>query len=155
MQAAIMEKVVVKSPGRETTDHVKTGGAPQPFSLSSLITEVPITQHLHQKKSSLYRRPSNRGRRLSQDLQDVNAASDHVSQSPKRTVLIKKSRGANEISELMVQNQEASDKVAAKVDTIGVKKRPSIIIKRGHPVNPTQMFSLEELGDQEFVEILN
>jgi hypothetical protein len=153
MQAAIMEKVVVKSPGRETTDHVKTGGAPQPFSLSSLITEVPITQHLHQKKSSMHRRPSNRGRRLSQDLQDVNAASDRVSQSPKRTVLIKKSRGANEIAELMVQKQEASEKVAPKVDTAGVKKRPSVMVQRGNPINPTQMFSLDELGDQDFVKI--
>jgi hypothetical protein len=153
MQAAIMEKVVVKSPGRETTDHVKTGGAPQPFSLTSLITEVPITQHLHQKKSSMHRRPSNRGRRLSQDLQDVNAASDRVSQSPKRTVLIKKSRGANEIAELMVQKQEASEKVAPKVDTTGVKKRPSVMAQRGNPINPTQMFSLDELEDQDFVKI--
>ena len=33
MQAAMMEKVVVKSPGRQTTDHVKTGGSPQPFQI--------------------------------------------------------------------------------------------------------------------------
>ncbi len=44
MSATVMEKVVVKSPGRETTDHVKTGEAPQPFNLSSLISEVPVSQ---------------------------------------------------------------------------------------------------------------
>ena len=80
MQAAMMmEKVVVKSPGRETTDHVKTGGGPQPFSISSLLSEIPMS--LHQKQPSINGavKSSHKGRRMSEDLKDVVGISDRNS----------------------------------------------------------------------------
>jgi hypothetical protein len=109
-----MEKVIVKSPGRQTTEHVVSSFNPDPQYQAVSSFQVPLlsrnesNQHHRRNSSSGGKKGSlTQSRRRSfvsnnKDMIDVVGDLSPGGSSAKRTVLIKKSKGQNDITEMII-----------------------------------------------------